>query len=133
MGRFWHSSNNRSMPSKSDHLSGVQHNQNFLQTIGRRQYPDWAATVIFYIGLHYVDAFLATKNIHPGKHDVRDKFVAQLHELRQIYDDYARLKSFSRTARYYPPTRFSESDLQTLEQTHLARIRSQIQPLLSSP
>jgi hypothetical protein len=114
------------MPSKDDHLGQARHNSAFFDSFDRLRFSDWAATTLFYIGLHYIDAFLATKNIHPGKHDVRDKYVAQLHELRGIYNDYARLKSHSRTARYYPPANFSENDIRTLEQTHLGRIYTEI-------
>lgn len=112
------------MPSKDDHLIQARHNTQFYESVMRPTYNDWAATVLFYIGLHYIDAFLAIHGHHPGSHDVRDKFIRQLQELRGIANDYYRLKNGSRNARYYPPTNYPDQYIQELEQVHLNRVRS---------
>jgi hypothetical protein len=119
------------MPLKDDHIRQAQHNQTFCESFDKTSYSDWASTVLFYIGLHYVDAFLATRNVHPGSHDMRDRLLAQVHELRNISRDYWRLKSFSRTARCNTPPPFQPSDIANLENIHLARIRQELTPHLT--
>lgn len=119
------------MPAREAHLAQAHHNTHFYNSFDTSSYRDWAATVLFYVGLHYIDAFLATKNIHPGSHDVRDRLVKQAEELRLIASGYFALKNSSRTARYYPPTNFSLQHIQDLEQVHLEQIRTELRRRLS--
>lgn len=112
------------MPDKDDHLAQADHNTEFYHSFDRQNYSDWAATVLFYAGLHYIDAFLATLQIDPGSHDVRDRYMARLAQLRPISSHYFALKSSSRTARYSPLARFPIQHLQNLEQLHLEQIKS---------
>jgi hypothetical protein len=56
--------------------------------------------MIFYAALHYVDAYLAGKNMHPLSHEQRDREVENNGSLSGIYPDYRRLKDLSRAARY---------------------------------
>ena len=118
------------MPDRDDHLAQANHNKKFYHSFDVQNYSDWAATVLFYTGLHYIDAFLATHHIDPGSHDVRDKYITQLHELRQISGHYFALKNSSRTARYYPLARFPMQHLQPLEQVHLENIKMGLRPHL---
>src|SRR5687767_13619864 len=91
------------MPLKPAHLAQAAHNHDFLKTINLSIYPDWGSTVLFYIALQYIDAFLATRNVHPPKHAARDVAVANSTELAPIYNEYRKLKNDSFNARYYPP------------------------------
>lgn len=72
------------MPLRDDHLNQAQHNLEFTESLDPTKYSDWIATGLFYTALHYVDAFLATKGHHPGKHDVRDGFVAKCENCGQF-------------------------------------------------
>ena len=97
------------MPQRHEHLIRAQENEKLASAL-RPKFPvcaDWAITILFYAALHYIDAFLAGKNLHPLNHDARDKQVEQNGSLTDIYDDYRRLKDLSRAARYeiacYPP------------------------------
>lgn len=121
------------MPLRDDHLNQAQHNLEFSESLDPASYPDWLATGLFYTALHYIDAFLATKGYHPGKHDVRDGFVAKVQELRPLHDHYRALKDSSRTARYYPPASFSPAHLQNLRNIHLERIRVGLLPYIPIP
>lgn len=121
------------MPSRDDHLSQAQHNLEFGESLDAAKYSDWVATALFYTALHYVDAFLDTKGYHPGKHDVRDGFVAKVQELRPIYDHYRALKDSSRTARYYCPPAFPPQHLRDLRNIHLERIRSTLRAYIPIP
>jgi len=118
------------MPDLDDHLAQANHNAQFYHSFDRRGYSDWAAIVLFYAGLHYIDAFLATQHIDPGSHDVRDRYITRLHELRQISGHYFALKNSSRTARHSPLARFSMQHLQELDQIHLESIKSGLLPYL---
>ena len=118
------------MPSRDDHLRQAKHNLEFGESLDAVRYSDWIATALFYAALHYVDAFLATKGHHPGRHDVRDGFVAREKELRPIHHHYRALKDSSRNARYYPPISFSATHLQMLRTLHLEAIRSRLRPYI---
>lgn len=56
--------------------------------------------MLFYSALHYVDAFLAGKNMHPRDHDARDAEIENNGTLSPIYKDYRALKDKSKAARY---------------------------------
>lgn len=115
------------MPARDDHLDQARHNARFYATVDKSAFKDWAITVLFYIGLHYIDAFLAQKrNLHPPIHKTRDNLVATVAELRPIAINYFALKNGSFNARYMPPTRFTDKNVDDLENQHLARIKAEL-------
>ncbi len=117
------------MPSAADHIIQAQHNEKFFHVTDKSAYSDWAMTVLYYAALHYVDAFLARVGmVDPGGHDVRDQEVHHRAELRPVIKPYFRLKSRSRTARYYCG-RFTLAELQRSYETDLNAIRSYLVPL----
>jgi len=118
------------MPNKDSHLTQARHNAAFYQSIDIQKYSDWGATVLFYTGLSYVDAFLATHGIHPATHAKRNGYIHRINVLRRISSHYSALKSSSETARYFPPAMFSVQHLQNLEQTHLEQIRNTLRQYL---
>jgi hypothetical protein len=56
--------------------------------------------MLFYAALHYIDAFLAGKNMHPMDHAHRDEEIHNNGSISDIYRDYRRLKDMSKQARY---------------------------------
>lgn len=115
------------MPARDDHLKQARHNETFYATVDKLAFKDWAITVLFYTGLHYIDAFLAQRrNIHPTIHKTRDNLVATVVELKPIFNDYSFLKNASFNARYMPPTRFTDRNVDDLENRHLAKIKTEI-------
>lgn len=56
--------------------------------------------MLFYLALHYVDAFLAGKQLHPLNRDRRDEEIAKNGTIAPIFKDYRRLEDLSRSARY---------------------------------
>jgi hypothetical protein len=56
--------------------------------------------MLFYAALHYIDAFLAGKNLHPMNHSIRDEEIEHNGTIADVYHDYRRLKDMSRAARY---------------------------------
>lgn len=113
------------MPTRDEHLSQASHNVDFYATINKPEYKDWAITVLFYIGLHYIDAVLALNNIHPASHPTRDSAVGASQELRRIYGHYQTLKNQSYNARYKPPTLFTSGQITELETKHLAAVKAE--------
>ena len=113
------------MPTRDEHLGQARHNAEFYTTINRSRYKDWAATVLFYTGLHFIDAVLAIKNIHPGAHPTRDNAVNSVSELKPIFGHYAALKNASFNARYKPPTMFTQGQITELETKHLAAVKAE--------
>jgi hypothetical protein len=61
---------------------------------------DWAIAMTFYAAPHYVDAYLAGKNMHPLNHAERDDEIENNGSISEIFKDYRRLKDMSRAARY---------------------------------
>jgi hypothetical protein len=120
------------MPNITDHILQAQHNEDFYRATDKNAYSDWAMTAVYYAALHYVDAFLARAGmIDPGGHDVRDREMHMRMELRPIVKNYFRLKSRSRSVRYYCTT-FSFPELQRSYEDDLTEIRRHLLPLASS-
>ncbi len=114
------------MPARDDHLAQARHNTRFYSAIDRAEFRDWAVTILFYVGLHYVDALLANKGIHPSQHKVRDNAISRVAELRPIYVHYSALKNASFNARYIPPCTYSDTYVSRLETNHLAKVKAEV-------
>jgi len=90
------------MPDQNDHIRKSKHNEGFYKSlsIGQTPYKDWIVVGVFYTALHLIDAYLATKNIHPHSHVMRDDWVKRNRELDPIWLDYRELKEFRMKASY---------------------------------
>jgi hypothetical protein len=92
------------MSDKDQHFNLVDHNYEALSHLSNpnaSNYTDWCTTIIFYMTLHYIHAYLADKeNIHPGNHTNLDSIISKNVNLRPIYDKYRHLKDDSEDARY---------------------------------
>lgn len=88
------------MPKKDEHIDWAIHDRDFWTSIDldNSPYIDWALTGMFYESLHWVEAFLASKNCHSGKHSERSQNMRP--ELKLMQTDYDTLKQDSETARY---------------------------------
>ena len=105
------------MPAIQEHLTKAAHNEQFVKTLtsDTTRFLDWAITGVCYSALHHVDAYLATRGIHPKRHSARsgkpgrNDYVRWF--LRPIYEGYRDLDDLSRAARY-TPKQFSFKDVQ---------------------
>lgn len=90
------------MPEQHQHLNKARHNERFYLSFDKDKtpYKDWLVAGVFYTALHLIDAYLATKNIHPFSHKMRDDWVKNNRELEQIWLDYRDLKEFRMKASY---------------------------------
>lgn len=116
------------MPTKQQHLSQASHNEAFVAQVESTTFKDWATVGIFYSVLHYIEAFLATRNIHNLDHQKRDTYVG-VHFTIDVYKDYGKLKLLSRRLRYdcYPG---NEEQLSKSKE-RLERIRSTVIAMLN--
>jgi hypothetical protein len=120
------------MPGTPEHLDQARRNEGFFSCIETPLYGDWAATVLFYTALHYVDAYLARQgHVDPGDHDTRDNLMKDFPATRAIWREYCRLKNHSRSARYYA-ARFSKVDITGLERGSLEPIRARMKAELTA-
>lgn len=120
------------MPTRQEHVAKAAHNESFVQTLGLTTTPflDWVVTGMFYAAVHYVDAYLATQDIHPKRHRGnagRSDYVSRY--LKQIYQDYRYLEDQSRDARY-SPKRFAFHDIQACSHS-LTVVRQHLQQDMS--
>lgn len=116
------------MSSKDEHLAQAVHNEDFVAEIDN-PFFDWKLTGIFYAALQYVDAYLATRNLHPPDHGERTKYIHGDPKFRPIRFDYRDLKNESRTARYEPPNAFNQTDI-NIAQRRLDSIKRELLPRL---
>ena len=75
-----------------------------LQAADPHEHADWIVITAFYQALHWVDAFFALDNYHPGGHSKRKNAVYRHEDLRPIRGSYANLYNASIYARYEPAT-----------------------------
>lgn len=120
------------MPSVQEHISKARHNEQFLDQLPKLStpFPDWMISGAFYTALHYVDACLAGRDIHPLTHHLRSGYVGRLRELRAIYPDYRALEDVSRDARYTNNPMTAQHVTSSLQIS--SKIKNHVLPLLPS-
>lgn len=118
------------MPALQHHIAQAVRNEEFVNTISGLQtrFAEWEITAMFYSGLHYVDAFLATHGYHPSNHQERRRFVRQLTNLRAEYEN---LYDLSIKARY-TTAKFTSQDVERLKAGDFRVLKEGILTLLPS-
>jgi hypothetical protein len=118
------------VPSRPEHLTRAAENEALSKTLDLDNgcQADWAVTMLFYAALHYIDAFLAGKHLHPRDHDIRDSEVENNGSLSPIYNDYRRLKDNSIAARY-EIANFHRANLPPIEARY-DRVKSHVRRLM---
>jgi len=123
------------MPLLDEHLDKASHNEQFYGQfdIDTTAFLDWVVTGLFYCALHYIDAYLATKDIHPKKHagpNSRNDSVEHMPEFHSIWPQYRALYDDSRDARYgfhpFGMRQFSAYEVVQLRDSDLATLRTHI-------
>ena len=119
------------MPTKAEHVRKAEHDETFVSSLDLNSTPylDWAITALFYSGLHYVEAYFATRGIHSADHRTRDSAIYRDINIRQLYNDYNELKNHSINARYYAVP-FTPADVGNL-QPRLVAIKRHVSPYLA--
>ena len=92
------------MPSKEEHINQAEHNRKFWNSYDLDSTPflDWVVTGIFYEGIHWVEAFLATLGHNSATHQQQLRAVSQpsAAPVAPISADLVALKYESENARY---------------------------------
>ncbi len=91
------------MPDAQAHLRQARHNQDLIDTLdpASTHFLDWIVTVAFYVALHRVEAWFASKGLHFEAHTQRDDWLNRAKELRRsVWPRYKELEFQSRQARY---------------------------------
>ena len=94
------------MPFKDEHLRKAQHNEDFIKYLessdsSKTKFIDWRVTALFYISIHYIEAFLATHKLHSQTHDNRDEYMEKVGLVdEEFLYSYNRLRDNARLARY---------------------------------
>ena len=86
------------MATANDHRKQAEHNERFLDTLNKQQFPDWAATVIFYAAVHRVQRLFETLGGSGGSHHRRNKTLRSKYP--KVWKQYQPLYTFSRLSRY---------------------------------
>ena len=122
------------MPTFEEHrqkCDSAKFAQLALQAADSSEQADWIIIAAFYQALHWVDAFFALDNYHPGGHNRRKNAVYRYEDLRPIRDSYTRLYDASITARYEPETFKETPDIvEALLEEDLASIVTHINELI---
>jgi len=94
------------MPSLNEHRFKADRNREVLAHLEIANPPnfDWIVTLQFYIALHEVESYLATKYRHSGTHKQRNDYFYNFRELHPIEPDFISLEDLSRDARYKATT-----------------------------
>lgn len=120
------------MPGRQEHLDKAAHNERFLDTfdVDSTPYLDWVVIVAFYIALHYIDAYLASRGFENiPDHRTRNNLLILDRSLGSIRDYYYQLKDDSEEARY-DVRLFTTQEVNEILNVFLEPVRHHIQQLL---
>ena len=125
------------MPARDQHIQQARDNFAFYQSrlvLSEAIDCQWAAVVLFYTGLHWVDAYFAAlpRPIHPATHEIRGAWMAGDPNLAPINRHYALLEDRSQDARYRLKP-FTEAEIRRLETQALDPLRTHVASLLGVP
>jgi len=121
------------MPRDYQHREKAELNEKFAHGLDLTDptSESWAVVAAFYSALHYVESYLATRNLHPETHKERFEVIKRDGRLKAAYPDYKFLYSLSLTARYrctgLQPNPFAQA------QPHLEKVKIEVEHLLASP
>lgn len=90
------------MPTRDVHIQQAEHNRQFWSSLNVTPplFVDWVVTGIFYEALHWVEAFLASRDKHSATHNERLLALQQYAQMQSIRNDLFVLKNDSENARY---------------------------------
>ncbi|MGA2909629.1 MAG: hypothetical protein ABSE36_18150 [Terracidiphilus sp.] len=119
------------MPDKNVHVKKAKDNETFAATLDESTQAsvNWKLIVLFYVAVHYVEAYLAkTLNMHLKSHTTRDSYIARESNLRKIGTQYMHLKFYGYNARY-EADQFTKTDVKDA-QNYLAQVTTTLKSLL---
>jgi len=122
------------VPTTAEHLAQAESNEQASLAVQPR-FPDWAATMLFYAALHYVEAYFfadADKSHLPAHYDRHsERLPAVRTRIGPIFVHYKDLMDASLEARYQYVS-FTQVDVENLRQEGLEPLKRHINTLLSA-
>jgi hypothetical protein len=86
-------------PTSAEHQAWAKQNENRFNAF-RAKWPDWAATALFYVAVHEVQALILDKTgERPDNHVDRNKIIKK-HWRSSVWGPYEHLMQLSQEARY---------------------------------
>ncbi len=85
-------------------------------------------TILFYVAVHYVEAYFSQRNEHYQMHGTRETAIRRDPQINAIFPDYREMYEYSRNARY-ECVEFDDKAIETV-QRKLTKIEGVILPLL---
>jgi hypothetical protein len=116
------------VPTRADHLTKAQANEELSATLQSAGAYDWAVTLLFCAALHLVEACLAPHG-HAPNHGVRDRIMRSHTQLHSIYRQYRVLKDWSMDARYECRV-ITAADAQQRQAVEYQAIKNHLRPIL---
>lgn len=118
------------MPTSVQHLAKANANEAFAHSLDRTTTvrAEWAITILFYVAVHYTQAYFAKSGRVYTQHIKRDSAIHRDPNLSRIYVDYRELETYSVDARYCMPD-FTDADFVTLLPV-LDKVKSCVAPFL---
>jgi hypothetical protein len=101
------------VPTREQHIKKARENEAFAGTLDTASQAslNWKLVAMFYTAVHYIEAYLAKQlNQHLRSHTTRDNYVARESNLRNIRNQYSKLKYYGYNARY-EPDQFTDRDV----------------------
>ncbi len=95
------------MGTEAEHRQKAEHHRRFLATIPD-EYPDWLATVAFYIAVELIEGLLAERSGHSRSHEDRKNAIRR--DYPSIQKSYNSLYNASLDARYESPMNWRSAD-----------------------
>lgn len=128
------------MPNDSFHITKAEHNEDFYNnsSLANSKFNDWAATVLFYIAMHYVDAVLSRDSTlptyfrNPRNHEQRKQAVTRCSRTVGIHRRFMILIDRSWEARYHIVC-FPDGYLTNLERNSFVPARNHLRRKLGLP
>jgi len=126
--------------NKAFHIKKAERNEDFYQKqkLTQSGFDEWAAIVLFYVCVHYVDAVLcgdltlSSYQQEPGNHFARLKAVAKCPTLKKIAVSYTNLLQRSIDARY-KMLNIPSGSLSKLETVDYRSVRNHVRTELGLP
>ena len=114
-----------------EHIAKAEKNERLCDSLIGTEFNDWALTALFYVALHYVDAyFTMVSGDTPESHRDRNIRIRRETALDGIRNQYMSLYVLSIQARYELGT-ISQSDVTGAMVEHFIPIRAHIRALLN--
>jgi hypothetical protein len=118
------------LPHEGEHLKKAADNESLASSLDTSIpiAPNWAIVMLFYVAVHYVEAYFSRQSKHLVGHPARETAIQRDPKINSIFRNYRELYTYSREARY-EAVYFPASEIAVVL-PFLERVKKVIIPLL---